>query len=127
MENCCKQCCPGGCARVRLSPVPAIAGSLLSVRRATVAGAGTGTVPWEPLIVPLPTAIGWITTPSTCSVCSAVHAPITSAIASSAPTSWKCAKKIPQSLQNRGQLRRPPGPSGMVVMPLRSAWNSIVL
>ena len=54
-----------------------------------VAGAGIGKVPWEPVPVPCPSVTGRILMPSTASVWRAVQAPTISAIASSAPTSWK--------------------------------------
>ncbi len=60
------------------------------------AGGGTGMVPCAPRTVPEPTATGeTVTGPPTCSASQAKPAqtPTTSAIASSAPTSWKATSR----------------------------------
>src|SRR5512136_245828 len=56
---------------------------------AAVAGAGTGRTPWEPRTSPLPNATGRTTTCPAWRLWRAVQAPTISAMASSAPTSWK--------------------------------------
>ena len=71
------------------SKFPMITSRDESFRISAVAGAGTGITPCEQVRVPNPTASGRTLTAFGFKERRAVHEPRTSAIASSAPTSWK--------------------------------------
>ena len=75
------------------------------------AGGGTGRVPCAPRTVPEPTATGETTTsavdvPSRARCTKPAQTPTTSAIASSAPTSWKCDVERVAAVHGRPRPRR---------------------